>query len=69
MCKREFFSGICFSMLIDRYESPINIDTNKTRVLNMHKPLIWNGYQALPASITMENTGDTGECTALVTIY
>lgn len=48
-------------MAVDRFQSPINIDTTKAIVLLMRKPLQWNGYEALPALVTMENTGETGE--------
>lgn len=48
-------------MTVDRFQSPINIDTKKASVLVMQKPLMWNDYEALPAAVTMENNGDTGE--------
>lgn len=47
-------------MAANIFQSPINIETTKALVLIMRTPLKWNGYEALPAAVSIENTGDSG---------
>lgn len=48
-------------MVFDKFQSPINIDTKKVSELMMRTPLRYQGYEALPDAVTIENTGDSGE--------
>ncbi|XP_034476440.1 carbonic anhydrase 6 [Drosophila innubila] len=40
-------------------QSPVNIDEQMVQRLAIHELLNWNHYDELPASITLENTGQT----------
>lgn len=65
-CRIQILAGMSFFMADERFRSPINIDMKKTVVLIIQKPLKYNGYDALPSVVTMENTGDTGEESSVI---